>query len=93
MLNTHGGFAGLVDSILGIFNVILPVLVALSLVFCDALILISGALWLHAIFGFTYRQSALLGFYPFLIGDILKIVLVGLTLPRFLNRSKQFGQV
>jgi biotin transport system substrate-specific component len=66
---------------------------ALSLVFCDALILISGALWLHIIFGFTYRQAALLGFYPFLIGDILKIVLVGLTLPRFLNRSKQFGQV
>ena len=66
---------------------------ALSLVFCDALILVSGALWLHAIFGYTYRQAALLGFYPFLIGDILKIVLVGLTIPRFLNRSKRFGQV
>lgn len=66
---------------------------ALSLVFCDALILISGALWLHAIFGFTYHQAVLLGFYPFIVGDILKIVLVGLTLPRFLNRSKQFDQV
>jgi uncharacterized protein with PQ loop repeat len=32
MLNTHGGFAGLVDSILGVFNIILPVLVAVSLV-------------------------------------------------------------
>lgn len=70
-----------------------PWRLALSLVFCDALILISGAVWLHTIFGFTYRQAALLGFYPFLIGDILKIVLVGLTLPRFLNRSKQFGGV
>lgn len=63
--------------------------VALSLVFCDALILISGAAWLHTIFGYPYAQAFLLGFYPFLLGDILKIVLVGLTLPRFLNRSGQ----
>lgn len=60
---------------------------ALSLILCDALILISGTLWLHNIFGFPYRQAALLGFYPFLIGDILKIVLVGLTIPRILNRA------
>ena len=32
MFNTTAGFAGLVDSILAIFNIILPVLVAASLV-------------------------------------------------------------
>jgi biotin transport system substrate-specific component len=63
-----------------------------SLVFCDALILASGALWLHNIYGFAYRQAALLGFYPFLVGDILKIVLVGLTLPRIMNRPERTGE-
>jgi biotin transport system substrate-specific component len=62
---------------------------ALSLVICDAFILFSGAYWLHFFFGFSFRQAALLGFYPFLLGDVVKIVLVGLTLPRFINRAKQ----
>jgi biotin transport system substrate-specific component len=66
---------------------------ALSLVFCDALILFTGALWLHFIFGFAFRQAALLGFYPFLIGDILKVVLVGLSLPRIINPPEQIGQM
>lgn len=62
---------------------------ALSLMLCDALILVSGAGWLHGLFGVSFRQAALLGLYPFLMGDILKIVLVGLTLPRLINRAKQ----
>lgn len=33
MLNTHGTFADLVGSILGVFNIILPVLAALGVVF------------------------------------------------------------
>jgi biotin transport system substrate-specific component len=65
---------------------------ALSLVLCDALILVSGGLWLHFIYGFNYRQAALLGFYPFLLGDIFKVVLLGLTLPTILNRSKPTGR-
>ena len=70
-----------------------PWLLAASLIACDALILTAGALWLHLTFGFAYRQAALLGLYPFLIGDILKVVLVGLTLPRVLNWSGPRGQV
>ncbi|HEV2352271.1 MAG TPA: biotin transporter BioY [Terriglobia bacterium] len=62
---------------------------ALSLMLCDSIILVSGAFWLHYLFNFSYRQAALLGFYPFLIGDTLKIVLVGLTLPGILNRVKR----
>jgi len=65
---------------------------ALSLLLCDALILVTGGLWLHFIYRFDYRQAALLGFYPFLLGDILKIVLVGLTLPRILNRPEPLGR-
>ena len=68
-----------------------PWLLAPSLIACDALMLTSGALWLHFIFGFTYRRAALLGFYPFLIADILKVVLVGLTLPRVLNWFRPRG--
>jgi len=59
---------------------------ALALVLCDALILFLGASWLHNFFGVSFRQAALLGFYPFLFGDILKVMLVGLTLPRIINR-------
>jgi biotin transport system substrate-specific component len=68
-----------------------PFLLAPSLIGCDAVILTCGALWLHFIFGIEYRQAALLGFYPFLVGDILKIVLVGLTLPRVMTWSSPRG--
>jgi biotin transport system substrate-specific component len=62
---------------------------ALSLIFCDALILVTGAFWLQVFFHIEFRQAALLGFYPFLLGDIVKVVLVGLTLPRVLNRPQK----
>lgn len=70
-----------------------PWLLAPSLIACDALILTSGALWLHGIFGLAYRQAALLGFYPFLVGDVAKVVLVGLTLPRILKWSGPLNKV
>jgi biotin transport system substrate-specific component len=59
---------------------------ALSLVACDVLILAGGAAWLGGLFTVPARQAWLLGFYPFLIGDILKVCLVGITLPRLLRR-------
>jgi biotin transport system substrate-specific component len=55
-----------------------------ALCFSDVLILASGGLWLHHVYGFPYRESSLLGFYPFLIGDMLKIMLLGISLPRIL---------
>ncbi len=60
---------------------------ALSLLLSDAVILVSGGVWLHAFFRIPYRQAWLLGFFPFLIGDVLKVVLVGLSLPRLLKRQ------
>jgi biotin transport system substrate-specific component len=56
-----------------------------ALVVSDLLILASGAAWLHILFRVPYSQSWVLGFYPFLVADILKIVLVGLSLPRILR--------
>jgi len=61
---------------------------ALALIAADALILVSGALWLSGFVGYPFRQAALLGFYPFLIGDVLKVSLVGMTLPRILRRYR-----
>ncbi len=58
---------------------------ALALIASDSLILTSGALWLHFIFAFPHRQAWLMGFYPFLIGDVVKVVLVGFSLPRVLK--------
>ncbi len=59
---------------------------ALALFISDALILASGTLWLQIFFRFPQREAAFWGFYPFLVGDILKIVLVGLSLPKILER-------
>ncbi|MBZ5563774.1 MAG: biotin transporter BioY [Acidobacteriia bacterium] len=57
-----------------------------ALILADSLILLVGASWLHGLFRFPYPQALLLGLYPFLIGDIVKVVLVGLSLPLALKR-------
>ncbi len=57
-----------------------------ALVLADGLILLLGAFWLHGLFHFPYPQALGLGFYPFLIGDIVKVVLVGVSLPVVLKR-------
>jgi biotin transport system substrate-specific component len=56
-----------------------------ALIVSDLLILASGGAWLHIVFRVPNSQSWVLGFYPFLVADILKIVLVGLSLPRILR--------
>lgn len=60
-------------------------LLAASLVLADAVILAAGALWLHTFLAVPYSRAMLLGFYPFLIGDVLKVVLVGGSLPQTLK--------
>lgn len=62
---------------------------ALSLVISDLIILAGGAAWLGFLFAVPHRDAWLLGFYPFLIGDILKVALVGLTLPRVFARFEE----
>jgi biotin transport system substrate-specific component len=63
----------------------------LALCLSDAFILVCGALWLHALYGIPYRQASLLGFHPFLIGDMLKIGLVGISLPPVLRHYESRG--
>jgi biotin transport system substrate-specific component len=53
-----------------------------ALIVSDLLILASGGAWLHIVFRVPNSQSWVLDFYVFLAADILKIVLVGLSLPR-----------
>jgi biotin transport system substrate-specific component len=61
---------------------------ALALLLSDALILASGTLWLRAFFGAAPHEVWPRGFYPFLIGDALKIALVGATFPGLLRRCE-----
>jgi biotin transport system substrate-specific component len=56
-----------------------------ALIVSDLLILASGGAWLHILFQVPNSQTWVLGFYPFLGADILKIALVGLSLPRILR--------
>ena len=65
-----------------------------ALVLSDLLILACGVLWVHRFFGTTFRDALLLGFYPFLIGDLIKLVVIGFSLPRMLNRfgRREVGQ-
>ncbi|MBI1940463.1 MAG: biotin transporter BioY [Acidobacteria bacterium] len=62
---------------------------ALALVSADLLILAFGALWLSGFFAVSARQAWLLGFYPFLIGDVVKVALVGASLPRVLRHYER----
>jgi biotin transport system substrate-specific component len=57
-----------------------------ALVSGDVMILGAGSTWLHFVFRVPYSQAWLLGFYPFLIADVVKVVLVGCTWPRLLRR-------
>ena len=57
-----------------------------GLVLSNLLILTAGAIWLQFALRVPYREAWFLGFYPFLLGDILKIALVGLSFPRILGR-------
>src|SRR5207247_9372443 len=59
---------------------------ASALAFSDTLILISGTLWLRHSFAIPYREAAIEGIWPFLIGDALTVALVGVALPLVLDR-------
>jgi len=55
---------------------------AASLVASDLLILACGIVWVHQFLGTTFRQALILAFYPFIVGDVIKVAVVGLSLPR-----------
>ena len=60
----------------------------LAMVFGNIVIYAFGLLWLCCLVGFS-RTVLVMGLYPFIIGDLLKIVLAALLLPsgwKLLNR-------
>ncbi len=57
-----------------------------ALVSADVLILCAGSLWLRLLFHIPFAQAWMMGFYPFVIADVAKVILVGCTLPRVLRR-------
>jgi biotin transport system substrate-specific component len=59
---------------------------ALTMILSDLLILVSGTLWLQFMFRIPTSQTWHWGFYPFLVGDILKVALVGGALPEIMKR-------
>ncbi len=56
-----------------------------ALVSGDVLILLMGSTWLHMLFGIPFAQAWLMGFIPFLLADIVKVALVGFSMPRVLR--------
>jgi len=63
-----------------------------ALVSADVLILMVGSTWLHLLFRVPYAQAWLLGFFPFLLADVAKVVLVGCALPSVLRRFEVSSQ-
>ncbi|HEV2493360.1 MAG TPA: biotin transporter BioY [Terriglobia bacterium] len=63
-----------------------PWRLTLALASSATLILAVGTLWLHRFVGTAWNQAWLAGFYPFLPGEVVKIVLVGASLPQVLKR-------
>lgn len=61
-------------------------LMAASLALADLLIIVCGAGWLHLFQAVPLRQAWVLGFYPFLASDLLKLALVGVPLPALMKR-------
>lgn len=57
-----------------------------GLILSNLLILATGTIWLQFALRVPFREACVLGFYPFLWGDILKIAVVGLSFPRVLGR-------
>ena len=63
-----------------------PLSLSAGLAISNLLILAAGTLWLQLLLRVPWREAMALGFYPFLLGDILKIALVGLAFPPVLGR-------
>ncbi len=57
-----------------------------ALISADVLILLAGSTWLRVFFRVPFAQAWVLGFYPFLIADVAKVILVGCSLPPVLRR-------
>ncbi len=59
---------------------------ALALIAANAAVLAGGVTWLWAVWGGSVRNALMLGFYPFVVSDIVKIVMLGVPLPWLVRR-------
>ena len=55
----------------------------------DAVILGCGVIWLKALFGLTFAKALLIGAFPFLIGDALKITIAAALTLRIKPRLRE----
>jgi biotin transport system substrate-specific component len=58
----------------------------ISFIFVSMLILILGSLWLKVLLGISYSEAFVLGFIPFVIGDVLKSLLAATIYDRLKYR-------
>lgn len=56
-----------------------------AMVSADVLILLAGSTWLRLLFRVPFAHAWMLGFYPFLLADAVKVALVGWLLARVLR--------
>jgi len=59
-----------------------------SLLFADFLILFSGTLWLKFSLSCSLSRAFLLGFLPFVLGDLLKVILATIVYSKIHSRIK-----
>jgi len=67
------------------------VLISNFVLFCvaDAIILLSGAIWLKFILGISFTQALYLGFLPFIPGDLMKLSLAVFIYSKINPRLKE----
>lgn len=62
--------------------------VILSLFCADLILLCSGVFWLKLLFGYTLKKLLFIGFFPFLPGDLLKVIAAAWIFARIKSRLK-----
>jgi len=82
----------LVSFLLGTFtkrnhNALLPVFVILCM--ADLILLSCGTIWLKFIFGYSFKKTLLIGFLPFLPGDLFKALVAAFLYLKFKSRIKE----
>jgi len=63
--------------------------VFLSFCMADFVLLISGVLWLKVIFGYNFGRLMFIGFFPFVIGDLIKIAAATAIYLKLQSRIKE----
>ena len=60
---------------------------ALALIVSDLVVVALGVIWLWTVWAGSIRNALMMGFYPFMVSDAAKIILLGVPLPWLLRHS------